>query len=449
MRIYPPPLNIGDFDGFTPATDIFGRSDLAGGLTNLLTRLTDPLVLAVEGPWGSGKSAFLKMWAGELRKAGFPVLYFDAFENDYADDAFTALASQLIGFVDAAKKSKTPKGKRFLKSATAASKVILRSGLRMGVKIATLNALDTKELEASAEAIAEEVGGLTDKYVGERLENHATNVKIFDAFREALADLPGLLGENGSNLPLVVMIDELDRCRPVYALDLLEKIKHFFQVEKIHFVLGVNAAQLENSVTYAYGVGIDSKTYLQKFIQISVPLVDTSTEDSGRTSFKYINHLKGVLEFKGEDRETVAFASQALEVICKEKNLSLRDIERSMAIVALACAFTSSQTLRPAPIIAGLAVMKAIDTALYRKAKSGTLTYAEVRDFLGLTTTTDVDEAPFDEKWWRFCTDKAVSADFVRSMFQGLSRYNLWGERERILPLLTNHVMDRLTLSAV
>jgi predicted KAP-like P-loop ATPase len=90
MRLFPPPLEIGDEEGFTKEKDIFGRSGIGRGLTNIISRVTDPLVIAVDNEWGTGKTTFLKMWAGELRKLGVPVIYFDAFQHDYVEDAFTA-----------------------------------------------------------------------------------------------------------------------------------------------------------------------------------------------------------------------------------------------------------------------------------------------------------------------------------------------------------------------
>ena len=74
MRIFPPPLEIGDTEGFTPEKDLFGRAELAKGLTNLLGAISDPMVLAIDAQWGSGKTTFLKMWAGELRQRRFPVV---------------------------------------------------------------------------------------------------------------------------------------------------------------------------------------------------------------------------------------------------------------------------------------------------------------------------------------------------------------------------------------
>lgn len=52
MRIYPPDLDIGDTEGFTAEKDIFSRAALGEGLANLLGELSDPTVLAIDGPWG-------------------------------------------------------------------------------------------------------------------------------------------------------------------------------------------------------------------------------------------------------------------------------------------------------------------------------------------------------------------------------------------------------------
>lgn len=98
MKLYPDAPNIGENDGFTPEADIFDRRNLGSGMTRLIEEAENPLVLAFDGPWGSGKSTFLKMWAGELRKEEHPVIMFDAFENDYIDDAFAAIVRELVLF---------------------------------------------------------------------------------------------------------------------------------------------------------------------------------------------------------------------------------------------------------------------------------------------------------------------------------------------------------------
>jgi nucleoside-triphosphatase THEP1 len=156
MRLFPPPLEIGDEEGFTPAKDIFGRAHLGSGLTNLVGSVSDPTVIAVDGQWGSGKTTFLKMWAGELRKSNFPVVYFDAFERDYVDDAFLAIASEIIQLAKEKKKANTSKGEALVRSAIGAGKVLLRSSLKLGVKAATLGAIAGADIEGISEDIATE-----------------------------------------------------------------------------------------------------------------------------------------------------------------------------------------------------------------------------------------------------------------------------------------------------
>src|SRR5690242_6307744 len=97
MRLFLPEIEIGETEGFTPEKDIFGRAVLGQRLINLIANVSDPLVVAVDAEWGSGKTVFLRMWAGELRKKSYPVIYFDAFQNDYSNDAFGAIAGEIVG----------------------------------------------------------------------------------------------------------------------------------------------------------------------------------------------------------------------------------------------------------------------------------------------------------------------------------------------------------------
>ena len=190
-------------------------------------------MIALDGQWGSGKTTFLKMWAGELRNAGFPVVYFDAFANDYIGDAFTAIAGEIIGLVQDREKATTPTAKKFVAKAIGAGKVVLRSGLKIGVKTATMGALDAADLKGLANDVAAETSNLTDEYVGELLTRQNASKATLSAFREALSALPAMLADvqadsgrsESGRKPLIFIIDELDRCRPLFALEILERVK--------------------------------------------------------------------------------------------------------------------------------------------------------------------------------------------------------------------------------
>ena len=70
----------------------------------------------------------------------------------------------------------------------------------------------------------------------------------------------------------MVMINELDRCRPSYAVELLEVAKHLFSADRIVFVLAVNCDQLAHSVTALYGNDFDAEGYLRRFFDVDFQL---------------------------------------------------------------------------------------------------------------------------------------------------------------------------------
>lgn len=449
MHLFPPPLVIRDTEGFTREKDIFGRATIGRGLTNILMNVTNPLVIAVDGQWGSGKTTFLKMWAGELRKAGIPIVYFDAFEHDYAEDAFTAIAGQLVSLAQERRKADASAVQTFVHRAVGAGKVILRGGLKVGVKLATAGALEAADFGNAASDIAKHVSDLEDTYLGELLTKEREQKGAIQSFRDALADLPNLLLQDqdgeprnaAKQKPLIIIIDELDRCRPVFALQVLERIKHFFAVPRVHFVLGANLGQLRNSVIVAYGPTINAHTYLQKFIHLTLPLVDAAIHRHQRTNVKFIDHLVEVMQF--ENSKTVESAKEYFEHVAEKRNLSLREIERLMSTLAIALAHKPEGIYSPIAIILGLCVLKVLDPDLYANGKSGTLVWDEVKKPLGLPGGDDGMVGTVS-KHWQFCTDPTlVDSNPLHSAFGvRLSEYNL--DRRQVVPWVANAVMDRL-----
>jgi hypothetical protein len=413
MRLTPPALEIDDAQGFSKS-DLFGRAQFASGLTTLLSKVSEPVVLALDAPWGAGKTVFLKMWAGELRKQGFPVVYFDAFQHDFADDCFIALAGEVIALAD----SVAPNKRRddLVRSAVKVAKVLARSGLKLGVKTATLGALDLADLGDAAKDIGAEAGAVADKYFGEALTKQKEQRNTIDRFKTALSAIPeGLarVGDESASRPLVFIIDELDRCRPMFALELLERVKHFFSVPNVHFVLGVNQEQLRVSIQSAYGANIDANLYLQKFIHVTFFLNEATDRHEPTTITKYIAHLQKVMDFDAEQSAVVYYTSQVIEALAVNKDLSLRTIERVFGLLALVVAFTPKGLKTFPALLGGLCVMKVLEPSLFKKAKRGELLFDEAVRFL----------SGFDAQldWWRFTTgaemDTQLQQDYRRELF--------------------------------
>lgn len=450
MRLFPPPFEVSLDEGFSPEKDLFGRAPIAEGLTRLVGSVDQPLVVALDGDWGSGKTTFLRFWTGELRKAGFPVVFFDAFQNDYADDAFIALAGEVFALVEQQNKGRSKVAKKFASKAVNAGKVLLRSGLKMGVKAATMGALNAADFDDLADAVSDESADAFDANFGEMITKQSVHRDAIEEFKSALSDLPALLApptDDEEQKPLIFIIDELDRCRPAFALALLERVKHFFSVPKVHFVLGMNSDQLTNSVKAVYGSGIDARTYLQKFIHLTWTLSQRERYASDRARGKYVRYLNQAMGFQGKDAETANQALTFVGAIAERRGLSFRTIERVMAVIALAVATTPESQLRVSPLVGGLALMKVLEPSLFIKAKEGRLTWQEANSFLILDELQKDTEYSWGwaSSWWQYVTDPDCPEDLIQEMRRGLFTFNI-GERLEILNYTADVVMDNVTL---
>lgn len=452
MRVFPKPLDIGDEEGFNPEKDIFKRAPLGAGMTNLVSNVEDPLVIALDGAWGSGKSTFLKMWAGELRKAGHPVIYFDAFENDYVDDAFAALARELLELAEESKPASKRIAKGFREKAAELGSMLLRGSVKIGTQAAIRafagGLLNATDLGKAGEEVAVDAEDLASSYMDEILSHPRKQKDIIKSFRTALEDLPNQLSNDESDRPLIFIIDELDRCKPIFALNLLERIKHFLSVRNVHFVLGVNLDQLENSVSYAYGPKVNSAEYLRKFISLRIDLIDQY-----EAGLRYKDDLKiyanklvidlGIPDY--HDGPVPISVAMAVKIVRREKG-SFRTMERFMGMLAVAMAFAQKDRPLLGPLVGGLILMKLFRPELFRKAKLGTLTLGEALDFLDLRTLKlPTEPAGIAEMWWHFALADQLPEQITRWGNTAVHGYPIH-ERRELMPYTANEVVDRLTL---
>ena len=130
--------------------------------------------------------------------------------------------------------------------------------------------------------------------------------------------------------PIILFIDELDRCRPDYAVDMLEVIKHVFDVENVKVVLVTNTKQLRAAINHRYGAEVDAHKYLDKFLKYSFALPDkvVARFEDERT-FVSIRYCQELIELNGElsllikNNPIMDFLGE----IIQRNNLSLRETE--------------------------------------------------------------------------------------------------------------------------
>ncbi|MCP5250213.1 MAG: hypothetical protein H6939_00575 [Burkholderiales bacterium] len=142
------------------------------------------------------------------------------------------------------------------------------------------------------------------------------------------------------NKPVVIFIDELDRCKPTFAIKLIERIKHFFDVPGLVFVLLMNRKQLESALEKYYGTStLDSKEYLGKFINLylTLPKYKLNIEDIENISdiSKFIKSSLEKFNLSEIDEGKLKDFNEHLAIWVFIKSLSLREIERACTLFAI------------------------------------------------------------------------------------------------------------------
>ena len=267
FRIQPSEIAIPLDDPFK--NDRLGRKEPAEILTRILKSVDGPCVLAVDAPWGAGKTTFLGMLARHLRNCEFPVVEFNAWETDFTSDPFLALSEELTIGVREYKDG--PLGDEIDK-VRAAAKEVLRLAVPGAIRLATAGLLDISPL------VEKEAGQALASIAKKRLSEYLDARTTLRTFRTSLGEFATRLTESKRGLPLIVVIDELDRCRPSYAVELLETAKHLFTVDRVVFVLGVNRSELAHSIRAVYGGDFDALGYLRRFIDIDFRLPEAERE---------------------------------------------------------------------------------------------------------------------------------------------------------------------------
>lgn len=306
--------------------DILNRSEYAKRLTRLLDSVDEPLVIALDGDWGSGKSFFLRCWTGAHINefdGKSQIIYFDAFAKDFLKDPLIGITEALEERLLAIRGEKSSLEK--MKSALIK---LARPALR--VTISAMTAGISEIASPVVAAAAGEVSKSATEGINTIWKNEKERTAAIEEFREGLKSIT-TMDEKKRNL--IFVVDELDRCRPDYAIDLLEIIKHFFEVPHVHFVLGVNQEELEGNIRHRYGDGTNSRAYLAKYINLRMTLPDGIKpigHNERAASLQYIRAQSDNMEI---DREFAEITYDMALLI--NKNISLRDASRLLSIVAI------------------------------------------------------------------------------------------------------------------
>ena len=369
IRVQPREIEIPQQDPFL--NDLLNRRESVEILATLIGSIDGPCVIGIDAAWGNGKTTFLGMLYQYLVNQRFPVATFNAWTSDYSSDPFVAVSTELT---DAIRAHVDESAKEVLEHAVERTKEVLKH-MAPGV---------LKTLLASVpfgQVAGEVLDAALASYADDRVAAYKEAKNAVEAFQESLGEMAKAASKSPDNRPLVLLIDELDRCRPSYAVELLEVAKHLFSVDGIVFVLAVNRSELAHSVQALYGGGFDALGYLDRFFDVDYRLPELDRKDFINASIRSV----GIPDYlqRTRDREgphAVSMLEELFGVFFGESSVSLRTVARAIHHLGLVYAALPDNQRIFADTSAVLMILRTISRQWYYRLIEGEASDLEVVD---------------------------------------------------------------------
>lgn len=269
-------------------------------LTKVVSENRKSCCFAIEGEWGSGKSFVLEKIQEYLEKEKlngrdqFFVVRYDCWEYDYYEEPVVAIISVLRDTIKSYMDLVSEETQKFIFS-TAKNAIT-----KIGIDI--LKAKTGIDLEGCIEK-GEDNEQLYDRYFG---------------FRDTIENVRKVLNDLTKDQTVVIIVDELDRCLPPYAIKVLERIHHIFnEMENVVVIVAMEKKQIENSLHQIYGTGMDVDQYLKKFISFSVKL-DNGSARNFLTKYAGFTDMFNIQQ-KDEMEEFLANITSGIDIRTQEK----------------------------------------------------------------------------------------------------------------------------------
>lgn len=269
------------------------------------------LSIIINGSWGSGKTTFVRSFADMIDRGKYEVLdIYNSFEYDFYDNAYIPLFSHIKEGL----KLKLDIDKLFNITAKTISKRAMSIAFNTARYIVkTKTGVDFKKLN-------DEI-----KSIGKEYNKNYSEYEKFKELKKLKLELKQEILKKSNKKTIILIIDELDRCNPNFAIATLEIIKYFFDIKNLIIILSLDKGQLEESIKTIYGNGIDSDLYFSKFFDYQFNLnrlkfidaIDFSSIEDAPDIVSSIEHVFSFLNISIRDSYKIFN-----EFICKYKRYS-------------------------------------------------------------------------------------------------------------------------------
>lgn len=286
---------------------IHNESSFIEHFFQLITRsIQPPYAVSIDGLWGTGKTTVMKILQDKLKKSGFPVSWFNPWEYRQTNSVVLAflqcLAAEYKSFLKETKKS----GKKILR-------VLLESGLDVGLKMVTNNNLSLEGIKGSFKS--------TEK---DQLPSYEKYENTIEAIKKEFVALTDRISQEHNNNPVVIFFDDLDRCLPDDSIQLLEALKNLFVTKgsKCIFICGIDTRIAKQFISAHYN-GIEEMfaiNYFRKIFNLTV-----SMPFSSNVYDMLLKYIKEQYEWEDPQGEkTVTLAKMVSEAGLQAEIYSLR-----------------------------------------------------------------------------------------------------------------------------
>ncbi|WP_182407239.1 P-loop NTPase fold protein [Psychrobacter sp. GP33] len=270
--------------------DEFSRKPIAEKIIKLLNSDINVSPLIIDGKWGTGKTEFcfkLKNLIESDNPNEYKIGYVNAFQADHANEPLLTLIAEVAGFYG----EDNDKRQNFIASAIPYLRLVTGLGVKaaLGFAFGRYATDIPDELADSIDEIREGSKSLIDQSIESLIKDQVEAEKNLATLRDALTDI-------ASSNPIILLIDELDRCRPDFAVMMLETIKHVFDVENVQIILITNAEQLKATIKHSYGSETNSHDYLYKFFKYQINLPTTIKDVEGISIENNVTHFRTTVE---------------------------------------------------------------------------------------------------------------------------------------------------------
>ena len=348
----------------TFANDLLARASFISKLKNILVGGEREIVLGLNGAWGTGKTTCVNFLKNELINDGHVVILLNAWADDHISDPLVSIIASLV---QDERFKRLVKDEELIGRLTLAGKKILDLGANLVISRLSGGTLTIHDIGNVAE---------NEPEYKDVLKSYAEEKKQITLLKNIFGEISKSLQED--NKKIIFIVDELDRCNPIYAVSLFERIKHVLEVENLRVLLSFDQQQLEATIQNHYGSKIDATRYLEKMFDLILNLPPVKLD-------KLLNETVKQLELPATPNLPMRPGSidDLLGMLLSLLNAtqgSARELERILTRVKFLWSRDTQLGVDPAFAVI-LLILRSQNSEIFEKIKTGVSNFSEVNAF--------------------------------------------------------------------